>query len=234
VHPDLVALLALQADDAAIETLRAQLRELDEQAAALDRERSAMAQGLDRARATAEAEDKKRRDLLLKVQEHKQRQDHNLAALDVVRKPREAAAAMEQVDMMRKVLAQEEAELQTLGTRIHDYQQAAAGQESALGELDERQHAQRSELAQRRADLEAQLAAGGSKRSRSASQVSASVLQKYERIRGRARSDALYPLRGAACGRCNTAIPLQRRNVIAAGRSIEVCEGCGVLLYAAV
>ena len=45
---------------------------------------------------------------------------------------------------------------------------------------------------------------------------------------------ALYALRGAACGRCNTAIPLQRRNVMAAGRSVEVCEGCGVLLYAAV
>jgi predicted nucleic acid-binding Zn-ribbon protein len=58
------------------------------------------------------------------------------------------------------------------------------------------------------------------------------MLAKYERIRQRDHAHALYPLRGAACGRCNTAIPLQRRNVIAAGRSIEACEGCGVLLYA--
>jgi predicted nucleic acid-binding Zn-ribbon protein len=57
------------------------------------------------------------------------------------------------------------------------------------------------------------------------------ILSKYERIRGREKSFALYQLRGAACGRCNTAIPLQRRNVMAAGRTIEVCEGCGVLLY---
>jgi predicted nucleic acid-binding Zn-ribbon protein len=61
--------------------------------------------------------------------------------------------------------------------------------------------------------------------------VPRSILSKYERIRGREKSFALYQLRGAACGRCNTAIPLQRRNVMAAGRTIEVCEGCGVLLY---
>jgi predicted nucleic acid-binding Zn-ribbon protein len=46
-------------------------------------------------------------------------------------------------------------------------------------------------------------------------------------------SNVLYPLRGQACGRCDTAIPMQRRNAIAAGRAIDVCEACGVLLYAA-
>jgi predicted nucleic acid-binding Zn-ribbon protein len=72
------------------------------------------------------------------------------------------------------------------------------------------------------------------RREGSAARVSRGILSKYERIRGRAHEPSLYPLRGAACGRCNTAIPLQRRNAIAAGRSIEVCEGCGVLLYATV
>ncbi|HEY7861571.1 MAG TPA: hypothetical protein VIB98_08990, partial [Gemmatimonadaceae bacterium] len=66
-----------------------------------------------------------------------------------------------------------------------------------------------------------------------AAHVPPPILRKYERILSRNTSNVLYALRGQACGRCDTAIPLQRRNAIAAGRAIEVCEACGVLLYAA-
>ena len=43
---------------------------------------------------------------------------------------------------------------------------------------------------------------------------------------------ALFALRGPSCGHCDTAIPLQRRNIMAGTGQIEVCEACGVLLYA--
>ena len=38
---------------------------------------------------------------------------------------------------------------------------------------------------------------------------------------------------GDACGHCFTAVPTQRRVLIQRGASIEGCEACGVLLYAA-
>ena len=65
-----------------------------------------------------------------------------------------------------------------------------------------------------------------------ATHVAKGILLKYERILSRNTSNVLYALRGQACGRCDTAIPMQRRNAIAAGRAIDVCEACGVLLYA--
>jgi predicted nucleic acid-binding Zn-ribbon protein len=232
VHPDLITLLALQDDDSTVTGLQAQLRELDAQLATLERERSTLSGAIERARSATEAEEQKRRELSLKVQEHKALQDKNIATLDSVRKAREATAAMAQIDITRRVLAQEENDLQALSGRISDLKQATELHAMELSELEERQAEERMAIERRRAELQGELDQARAKRESSAARVPRQILAKYERIRGRDNAHALYPLRGAACGRCNTAIPLQRRNVIAAGRSIEVCEGCGVLLYA--
>ena len=234
MHPDLVALLALQDEDAAVAVLESRARELDSKTELLDRERAAGEQAIARAREIAEGEEKRRRELALKVQEHRTLQDRHLAALDAVRKDREATAAMSQIDITRRVLMQEESDLQTLTARIADLHQAAELEVLSLEELTQRQVAERAALAAARAELDGEISAARAHRHETASRVGRSLLQKYERIRGREKSMALYALRGSACGRCNTAIPLQRRNVMAAGRSIEVCEGCGVLLYAGI
>jgi predicted nucleic acid-binding Zn-ribbon protein len=207
------------------------LRELDRRAEALDGERSAINASMERTRASAEAAEKQRRELAYKIDDHRAMQERNLSVLDSVRKQREATAAMTQVDMVRRVLAQEESDLQALNGRLADLKRAEEAALEELGEVDERQSAERANIARARSELEAELEYARAKRAASAAQVPRTILSKYERIRGREKSFALYQLRGAACGRCNTAIPLQRRNVMAAGRTIEVCEGCGVLLY---
>jgi predicted nucleic acid-binding Zn-ribbon protein len=205
---------------------------MEAQLAALDHERTVLSGAIERARATVDTEEHKRRELVLKMQEHKALQDKNIATLDAVRKAREATAAMAQIDITRRVLAQEESELQALTGRVQDLRQAVELQMMELAELEQRQTEERAMLEQQRMEVQGALGEARAKRESSAARVPRQMLAKYERIRGRDRAPALYPLRGAACGKCNTAIPLQRRNVIAAGRSIEVCEGCGVLLYA--
>ena len=232
MHPDLEALLALQEQDGAIAALEGGLVEVGAQVAALDAECESLTAAEARAREDADAEERKRRDVAGKVQEHRSVEQRNLGALDAVRKAREANAAWAQLDITRRVIAQEESDIQTLSLRINDLRQAAELHRLALDEVKERQAGEREALAARRADIEMRLDAMREARVAAAGRVTRSLLQKYERIRGREKANALYSLRGAACGRCNTAIPLQRRNVMAAGRSIEVCEGCGVLLYA--
>ncbi|HEY9425647.1 MAG TPA: hypothetical protein VIR34_00725 [Gemmatimonadaceae bacterium] len=231
MNPDLAALLTLQDDDSAMSAIDERLRELDRRTEALDHERAAVNASMERTRASAEAAEKQRRELAHKIDDHRAMQERNISVLDSVRKQREATAAMTQVDMVRRVLAQEESDLQALNGRIADLKRAEEAALKELGEMDERQSAERAEIAQARSDLEGELEGVRTKRATSAARVPRNILTKYERIRGREKSFALYQLRGAACGRCNTAIPLQRRNVMAAGRTIEVCEGCGVLLY---
>ncbi|HET7586094.1 MAG TPA: hypothetical protein VFK13_14365 [Gemmatimonadaceae bacterium] len=232
VNADLEALLALQKEDVAIVALEERAEALANRERALDQERAALVDAIARAREAIAAERERHTQLDGKVQQHRALQQRNLAALESVWKAKEATAAMVQVEMARKVLLQEESDLQAMTAQIQRLEQAATLHEAELAEAEERQRGAREQIAAERSQLDAELAAVQETRSERAARVSRPILSKYERIRRRDRTGALYALRGAACGRCNTAIPLQRRNLIAAGRSIEVCEACGVLLYA--
>ena len=52
-----------------------------------------------------------------------------------------------------------------------------------------------------------------------------------DKIRIRRRTQAAWPVKGTACGACDTAIPMQRRNQMSNHGGIDVCEACGVLMY---
>jgi predicted nucleic acid-binding Zn-ribbon protein len=90
----------------------------------------------------------------------------------------------------------------------------------------------RESLAADQEDLEARIAAARRDRDAKARAVPRSLLSRYERIRSRRRIHAIFPLRGNSCGHCDTLIPLQRRSVMMGTGATEICEGCGVMLYA--
>jgi hypothetical protein len=108
---------------------------------------------------------------------------------------------------------------------------AVAASKQALADVEREQKEARPEIETKRAELQARLDDAKRDRNGRAGSVPRPTLGKYDRIRGR-RGQALYPLRGGSCGNCDTAVPLQRRNLMQASGDIEVCEACGVLLYA--
>jgi predicted nucleic acid-binding Zn-ribbon protein len=234
MNPDLRALLSLQADDLEIDRLEAGVRAVDGRVEQLDRERAAAAETLQRARELLAAEERRQRELEEKVRGHRQLKEKYTQQLDLVRRPREATAAMAQLDLTRRVLDAEEGELQALTARVRDLRRAAELHEMELADLDERQAPDREAAAAERAAAAAAVATARAKRDEAAARVSKAALARYERIRARGRTAALYPLDGGSCSNCHTAIPTQRRSAILSGRSIEACEGCGVLLYASV
>jgi predicted nucleic acid-binding Zn-ribbon protein len=232
VHQDLEALLALQADDDVIDQLDGRLRALGPRVAELERRRKAVVDQLATAEAAAEGDEKKHRELEGRLTDLKQRQERNLAHLDSVKRMREATAAMAQVEQARKILIEEESELQSLTRRISDGHKAIAAHRETLAAEDEQLAAEREALAKERAAIEDELAKARAKRMQAASKVPKTILTKYDRIRGRKGEQAIFALRGPSCGHCDTAIPLQRRNQMLVTGQIEVCEACGVLLYA--
>ena len=232
MHQDLEALLALQADDEVIDRLDAKLRALGPRLSELERRRKAVAEQLATAESTTEADEHKHRDLEGRLSDHKQRQERNLAHLDSVKRMREATAAMAQVEQARKILIEEESELQALTRRISDGHKSIAAHRDALASEDSEQAAEREALAAERAGIETELAAAGEKSAQTAKHVPKAILAKHNRIRGRRGEQAIFALRGPSCGHCDTAIPLQRRNQMIGTGQIEVCEACGVLLYA--
>ena len=232
MHAEVTTLLKLQADDGALRELERRRATIDARAVELDRQRQFAEDALARARHALEQEERRQRELSAKISTHRQLHDRNMARFDAVRKLRDANAAMAQAELTRKVLADEEGELQTMNRRLGDLRQAVDAQLSAVADVQREQETARTELDRERSEVDADISAARAQRERAAAAVARPLLSRYDRIRARRQSDAVYPLRGPSCGNCDTAIPLQRRHQMQASGAIEVCEGCGVLLYA--
>jgi len=231
MQQEIEALLALQEDDLKIREIESRMRELDPKLAELDKRRDQAAAALARAQTAVQAEEKKQRDLQGRLAQHKQMQERNLHQLDDVKRMREATAATAQVESTRRLMAEDESELQTVGRRLSELNATVAASTQALTAVEQEQESTRPEIESQRAALESELNAARRDRQERAAVVPKPILGKYDRIRGK-RPQALYTLRGGSCGNCDTSIPLQRRNMMAGSGHIEVCEACGVLLYA--
>lgn len=231
MQQEVEALLALQEDDLKIREIENQIRALDPQLADFDKRKEQAVTAITRAEAAVQAEEKKQREIQGRLSQHKQLQERNLHQLEDVKRMREATAATAQVEATRRMMAEDESELAILGRRLHDMNAQVAAAKQTLQEVEEAQKAARPEIEEKRAALQVQLDEAKRDRNGRAGSVSRPMLGKYDRIRGK-RNQALYALRGGSCGNCDTAVPLQRRNIMAGTGQIEVCEACGVLLYA--
>jgi len=231
MQEEVEALLALQVDDLKIREIESQIRALDPQLAEFDKRRDQVVAVLARAEIAVAAEEKKRGELQARLAQHKQMQERNLHQLDDVKRMREATAATAQVESTRRLMAEDESEIAILGRRITEMNASVASAKQALADVEQEQQAARPEIEAKRSSLQSELEAARRDRDGRAGSVSRPMLGKYDRIRGK-RTQALFPLRGGSCGNCDTSIPLQRRNMMSGSGEIEVCEACGVLLYA--
>lgn len=227
-------LLKLQQQDDVVDGLVRRIETLTPRLASLDVARANAVRTLEETRTLVDADERRQREIEGRISDHRQRHERNLAHLDAVKRMREATAAMAQVEAGRKVLLEEESELRGLVSRIADGHAAIRRLEKGLADLDEEQAADRSQIGEERAQLQEELGAARGVRQQLALAVDSSVLHKYDRIRNRRHTQAVFALNGTACSSCDTAVPVQRRKMMATTGAIEVCEACGVLLYASV
>ena len=232
VLPEVEALIALQSEDAGIYALEDRLAALQPRLDDLARERERLVENLARTRQTAETESAHHREMQDRLLQHRQLQDRNQATLDHLTRPKEAAAAMSQLETSRRLMAEAETDAHGASSRMNEMRASIQHQETVIAALESSQDVVRAEILGERAEIEGTLEVARAKREAVAARVPRAMLAKYDRVRGRKRAGAVFPLRGGSCGSCDTAIPLQRRNVMQRSGEIEMCEGCGVLLYA--
>jgi hypothetical protein len=232
VNPQIDALLALQQHDSSIAALEDQLAEFTPRLAELERRRGQAADAVARAQTALDAEEKKQAYLREKVAEHKQLLEKNQAAFDGVKSLRQAQAASAQLEQIRRILADEEADVIAIGRKLAELRGIVHTSEAALRAIEADQATARGEIDAAQGAIEAQLADARAERAAAAAAVDGGMLHKYERIRVKHRRQAVYPLEGLSCSACDTAIPLQRRNLMVSG-ALDFCETCGVLLYMA-
>ncbi len=230
--PDITALLALQEQDEVLDAIEARLDALAPREAELEKRIRHAQDAADRARQTVEIEEQRQAFLREKVTEHKELLERNQAQFDQVKTMRAATAAASQLEQIRRVLADEESDLLSVGRRLAELRAVAETAAAAVQDVAAEQTATRDAIAAERAAIAAERDAAQGERGARTGAVSKAVLQKYERIRAKKRRRAVFPLVGGACSACDTAIPVQRRHTMQATGTIELCEACGVLLYA--
>lgn len=232
MHAQLEALLQLQAEDDVVDAIVARLDEIAPRLAALDAERARAARQLEQTLDQLQAAERKQREMAQLVDEHRQRQERNVAQFDLVKKMREAEAAASQVESGRKLLLEGENELKEMGGRVEGIRHAVDAQRAVLAEFDATQEAKRAEIQRQRAALDAELGTARTKRDNVADGVPGSMRSMYDKMRVRRRSQVVYPIAYGACSACDTSVPVQRGKQMALKGSLEACEGCGMLLYA--
>jgi predicted nucleic acid-binding Zn-ribbon protein len=233
VKEDVAALLEVQTDDIRIYGIEDRLEALTPRMAALEKDRKRAEDALSQARRELESDEQKQRDLQDRLRQHREHRDKSENLLGQVSAPREAAAAMAQIEQAKKFIADEERELATLSSRLSEQRALVAEREQSAQEIARLQEETRGTLDKDRATLERELDQVHAGREQKARRVPRSLLQRYDRIRSKRRSTAIFPLRGQSCANCDTAIPVQRHSTMASTGNTELCEVCGVLLYVA-
>lgn len=232
MHPDVQSLLAVQQDDLAIYALEAKLASLAPRLAALEKERAGVASALARVQQAVEAEETRQREARGRIDTHRQLVERSQRQYESVTTPREAAAALTQLEQTKRMVEDSERDAGQVQSRIEELRHQIAALEKDLAAVETKQTEARAAIAQEHAAIEQELSAARDKRAAAAGAVPNNMLRTYDKVRTRRRNETVFPLRGASCSACDTAIPTQRRAAMAASGAIEMCEGCGVLLYA--
>jgi uncharacterized protein len=232
MHPDVTALLAVQQDDVELYALEARLASLAPRLAALEQERGKVAGALDRARRAVEAEEARHREARGRTETHRQLAERSQRQYESVTSPREATAAMSQLEQTKRMVDESDRDAAHIQARVNELRTAVADLERQLADVETRQVDARRSLDADRAAIEGEITEARRKRDATARAVPRSMLSTYDKVRARRRGETVFPLRGQSCGACDTAIPTQRRAAMAATGALEMCEGCGVLLYA--
>ena len=228
---DLEALLALQADDLVIHALEERLAALEPRLKDLELRKQRVTEALGRSAATVGAEEKKQAWLRDKIAEHKQLIERNQSQMDIVKTMKQATAAVAQMEQAKKIVAGEESDLLAVNRRLEELRGVRGAQEAELASVEAELSSALNEVSRDRTEIEADLGVARGKRGMSAEGVPPALRGKYERIRGKRRVEAVFPMHNMSCGNCDTAIPMQRRHIMNNSGAIDLCEACGVLMY---
>jgi hypothetical protein len=233
VKPEVTALLDVQSEDLKTYEIEDKLSALMPRLAALEQDRKRAVEALAQGHKQVESEEQRQREIQDRLRQHREMRDKSETLLGQVTQPREAAAAMAQIEQAKRFIGDEERDLASLQQRLTELRKLVSDREQAVKDIQALQETTRTSLAADQKALEKELSQVKAVREKKSVSVPRSLLQRYDRIRAKRRSTAVYPLRGQSCAHCDTAIPVQRHSTMVSTGQTEQCEGCGVLLYAA-
>jgi predicted nucleic acid-binding Zn-ribbon protein len=225
-------LLALQEIDvriAALENRNGEIprrrSEVSREITALETERSALADSVERGRLD-------RRALETDLEAQQDRRARYETQLNEVKTNVAYSALLTEIQTAKRTIGDLEGQILDLMTVREE-------SERRIGEIDAELEVKRAtaagalgELEREAAEISRALEADRVRREAALANIDARLLRLYDRLRKARRFPALVPLRGQACGACHNRMPPQVIQEIRHSGSLHVCEACGVLVYA--
>lgn len=199
--------------------------EVSQEITALEAERAALADGVERGRLD-------RRALETELETQQGRRARYEAQLNEVKTNVAYSALLTEIQTAKRTIGDLEGQILELMT-------AREESERRIGEIDAELEVKRAAAADALEELEREAAEIGRaldadrvRRDAALPAVDVRLLRLYDRLRKARRFPALVPLRGQACGACHNRMPPQVIQEIRHSGSLHVCEACGVLVYA--
>jgi len=225
-------LLSLQEMDGEIARSRSELSAMEEESRLLEERLEAARRGESAIAVRVEEADRALRQYERTVQAGRATLKRLQQRAQEVAKQRAAMAARVEMDAARQNLDSAETAMLE-GMQVQD--RVRAEHQAALEALELEQRAadeRLSEINRLSAELADSLAIQRDRRENRALRIDGSVRSVYDRVRAGRTSEALAPVVEGVCGHCFTSIPLQRQAEIRGGKTLIVCETCGVILHA--
>jgi len=136
--PDVQSLLAVQREDLEIYGLEERLAALAPRLAALEKEHVRASQELERATKSVASEEARHREAQLRIDTHRQLVERSQRAYESVTSPREANAAMAQLEQTKRMVDDSEREASQIQGRINEMRHNVADLEKKLAGIDRR------------------------------------------------------------------------------------------------
>ncbi|MEO7711510.1 MAG: hypothetical protein ABIV10_01170, partial [Gemmatimonadaceae bacterium] len=168
MHPDVTSLLAVQHDDLGIYALESRLASLAPRLATLEKERGKVSLALDRARKAADAEEARHREARGRTETHRQLVERSQRQYESVTSPREATAALTQLEQTKRMVDESERDASHVQGRVNEIRHQIADLEQQLADVESRQIEARSSLDADRVAIEHEMSEARSKRQRTA------------------------------------------------------------------
>src|SRR3954471_13085219 len=126
MHPDIKSLLAVQADDIELYQLEDRLAALAPRLAALEKERGKVAGQLERLHASIAAEESRHREASTRLDANRALVERSQRAYEGVTSPKEANAAVAQLEQTKRMHGESEREVAQVQGRINELRHSVA------------------------------------------------------------------------------------------------------------
>src|SRR5688500_11289634 len=177
VKPEVAALLEVQTEDLKSYEIEDKLSALMPRLAALEQDQKRAAEAVAQAHKQVESEEQRQREVQDRLRQHREMRDKSETLLGQVTAPREAAAAMAQIEQAKRFIADEERDLGSLQLRLTELRKLTGDRELAVKEFEKVREARRVWLAADRAALEKELTDVRGTREKKSAGVPRSLLQ---------------------------------------------------------